>query len=46
MKQILFIDIELVDTDWYDNYDMSKLVFKFEVDTKLCDFEYLNNIFE
>ena len=43
MKQILFIDIELVDTDWYDNYDMSKLAFKFEIDTKLCDFDNLNN---
>lgn len=43
MKQILFIDMSLVDTYWYESYDMSKLAFKFEVDTKKCDFDNVND---
>ena len=43
MKEILFIEMELFHTDWYDSYDMSKLAFKFEVDIKKCDFDNVND---
>jgi hypothetical protein len=47
MKETLFIEMEITDTDWFDNHDINKLSFRFEIDTKICDFDnvYDNKIF-
>ena len=43
MKEILFIEMKLTNGDWYDNHDINSLSFRFEIDTKICDFDNVND---
>jgi hypothetical protein len=47
MKKALFIEMEIANGDWYDNHDINSLSFRFDIDTKICDFDdvYDNKIF-
>lgn len=43
MKEALFIEMELTNGDWYDNHDINSLSFRFEIETKICDFDNVND---
>jgi hypothetical protein len=43
MKEVLFIEMVIANGDWYDNHDINSLSFRFDIDTKICDFDNVND---